>query len=173
MREKDKKSCSPFAKSSDNSDLEEQLPPLVVRKFRWWRCENCVQDLLSENAGKDNGIASNSCRNTPFISNPCTPTPSRGNTEKLPLEMEHVPILGKKERNTAVADASAALCVNRSLSLARHTSETNFGIEGANAHGKYLIFPLFWHVCCEVLCFWIFFGSFCKCMSNFCLFSIS
>ncbi|XP_031102742.1 protein EMBRYONIC FLOWER 1 isoform X1 [Ipomoea triloba] len=134
MREKDKKSCSPFTKSSDNSDPEEQLPPLVVRKFRWWRCENCVQDLLSENAGKDNGIASNSCRSTPFICNPCIPTPSRGNTEKLPLEMEHVPTSGKNERNTAVTDASAALGDNRSLSLSRHTSETNSGIEGTNAH---------------------------------------
>ena len=38
--------CAPFARDSDDEvKLREQLPPLDVPKFRWWRCQSCVQDI--------------------------------------------------------------------------------------------------------------------------------
>ncbi|MCD7447831.1 hypothetical protein HAX54_035309 [Datura stramonium] len=42
MRNKDMKICSPFGSSRKP---EEQLPPLDVPKFKWWRCDKCLQEI--------------------------------------------------------------------------------------------------------------------------------
>ncbi|MCD9644137.1 hypothetical protein HAX54_032123 [Datura stramonium] len=42
MKNKDMKICSPFGSSSNP---EEQLPPLDVPKFKWWRCDKCFQEI--------------------------------------------------------------------------------------------------------------------------------
>ncbi|MCD7447828.1 hypothetical protein HAX54_035306 [Datura stramonium] len=42
MRSKDMKICSPFGSSRK---IEEKLPPLDVPKFKWWRCDKCLQEI--------------------------------------------------------------------------------------------------------------------------------
>ncbi|CAH9074224.1 unnamed protein product [Cuscuta europaea] len=135
MREKDHKTCLLFEKSIDSSAVsEDQLPPLVVPKFRWWRCENCMKDLLTnQNAGKESssGTPSNSCRRSPFIS--CclySPKSCRGgsNTEKPAFEAASVP-------TSSIGVINAATCANNiSPSLSRHATEATFEFEVANVH---------------------------------------
>nr|XP_016465919.1 PREDICTED: protein EMBRYONIC FLOWER 1-like [Nicotiana tabacum] len=62
MRKRDRKICSPFASTSDCSTSEEQLPPLDVPKFRWWRCKNCINEIGTESAGEECEVLSSSCR---------------------------------------------------------------------------------------------------------------
>lgn len=58
MREKDIKKCAPFARDDDDeSKLRQQLVPLhVFPEFRWWRCENCVQDISVPSASQSQQI---------------------------------------------------------------------------------------------------------------------
>ncbi|MCD9559552.1 hypothetical protein HAX54_017554 [Datura stramonium] len=57
MRNKDMKICSPFGSSSKS---EEQLPPLDVSKFKWWRCDKCLEEIGidHESVGDEIGDAS-------------------------------------------------------------------------------------------------------------------
>ncbi|XVE71038.1 hypothetical protein DITRI_Ditri10aG0118000 [Diplodiscus trichospermus] len=48
MRKRDWKKCWPFALDGGQNISEEQnckLPPLLVPKFRWWCCQNCLQEI--------------------------------------------------------------------------------------------------------------------------------
>ncbi|KAG9135164.1 hypothetical protein Leryth_013451 [Lithospermum erythrorhizon] len=41
MRKKNKRICAPF-ETEDENFLDEQLLPIEVRKFRYWRCKDCI-----------------------------------------------------------------------------------------------------------------------------------
>ncbi|OIT30217.1 PREDICTED: protein EMBRYONIC FLOWER 1-like isoform X1 [Nicotiana attenuata] len=103
MRKRDRKICSPFASSSDCSTTsEEQLPPLDVPKFRWWRCKNCIHEIGTESAGEDSEILSSSSRSR-LISANMASTSAMANV--LP-ETKHELTSRKSDRNKAIIDDS-------------------------------------------------------------------
>ncbi|KAL6957399.1 hypothetical protein U1Q18_021760 [Sarracenia purpurea var. burkii] len=74
MRKKDMSICWPFAFKGNQNKSEEQtgmLPPLHVAKFRWWRCQNCLQEIdaisssehieMAPDRFQMGGISSSSC----------------------------------------------------------------------------------------------------------------
>ncbi|KAJ7958577.1 Protein EMBRYONIC FLOWER 1 [Quillaja saponaria] len=60
MRKKDWRRCCPFQLEDNqgSSDKEQTslLPDLAVPKFKWWNCQNCLQDIAAEGNVEDNGI---------------------------------------------------------------------------------------------------------------------
>lgn len=57
MREKDIRKCAPFVRDDDDeTKLRQQLVPLHVPEFRWWRCESCVQDISVASASHSQQI---------------------------------------------------------------------------------------------------------------------
>lgn len=50
MRNKDKKTCLPFSSQGVDDGLADNLPPISVPKFRWWRCSTCVPDFAADSA---------------------------------------------------------------------------------------------------------------------------
>ncbi|CAI9772352.1 unnamed protein product [Fraxinus pennsylvanica] len=53
MRKKDQKLCLPFASQANGGDLEENLPPLYVPRFRWWDCLNCISEFMMESSSEE------------------------------------------------------------------------------------------------------------------------
>lgn len=56
--------CWPFASESEQNNFEEQasmLPHLNVPKFKWWRCQNCLQEIGSRGTEKNHHPDLNSC----------------------------------------------------------------------------------------------------------------
>lgn len=53
MRNKDVKLCAPFPLDGNLTNMREQLEPLYVAKFRWWRCQSCVQQIGAASASRD------------------------------------------------------------------------------------------------------------------------
>lgn len=48
--------CCPFSLDVDQTKSEEQrsfLPSLEVPKFRWWHCQNCLNDVAARGPAKD------------------------------------------------------------------------------------------------------------------------
>ena len=74
MRKKDWKKCWPFALDGDQIISEEQnckLPPLLVPKFRWWCCQNCLQENGAEvSENEERTVANNSSKLKSFGSCP-------------------------------------------------------------------------------------------------------
>lgn len=71
VRKKNWKLCWPFALDENHNKPEEEahaLPPLHVAKFRWWRCQNCLQELGSEGNTYGYGNGCNYCSSTSFKS---------------------------------------------------------------------------------------------------------
>ncbi|KAK1370220.1 hypothetical protein POM88_036312 [Heracleum sosnowskyi] len=57
MREKDIRKCVPFVRDDDDeSKLRQQLVPLHVPEYRWWRCESCVQDISVASASQSQQV---------------------------------------------------------------------------------------------------------------------
>lgn len=52
MRNKDVKLCAPFPLDGNLTNTREQLEPLYVAKFRWWRCQSCVQEIGAASASR-------------------------------------------------------------------------------------------------------------------------
>ncbi|XP_070012656.1 protein EMBRYONIC FLOWER 1-like [Nicotiana sylvestris] len=103
MRKRDRKICSPFASTSDCSTTsEEQLPPLDVPKFRWWRCKNCIHEIGAESAGEESGILSSSCRSRLISAN----TASTSAMANVLPETKHELTSQKSDRNKAIIDDS-------------------------------------------------------------------
>lgn len=71
-RKMDLKVCLPFTSTSD-SISEEQLLPLDIPKFRWWRCKTCIHEIATDNAGEDIQILPPNCRSR-LISKDMDPT---------------------------------------------------------------------------------------------------
>lgn len=101
MRSKDRKICSPFTSTSDRSISEEQLPPLDVPKFRWWRCKNCIHEICTESAGEEIEILNPSCRSRLISTNMAST--SNATTNAL-SEMKHESTARKGDRNKAIID---------------------------------------------------------------------
>ncbi|XVF89196.1 hypothetical protein PTKIN_Ptkin19aG0110800 [Pterospermum kingtungense] len=63
VRNKDWKKCWPFALDGGLNISEEQnckLPPLLVPKFRWWCCQNCMQENGAEGSvNEETNVANN------------------------------------------------------------------------------------------------------------------
>ncbi|RAL52926.1 hypothetical protein DM860_007694 [Cuscuta australis] len=130
MREKDKKACLPFATSCDDDSTvsEVQLPPLVVPKFRWWRCENCVKDLVTdENARKDLGGGQTSLRGRKRSPFKCKPGRASSDAEKPASD-----VAARAQTLDKGDEPKAASCSNASLS--QHAKEVNFESGVVNAH---------------------------------------
>ncbi|XP_044470994.1 protein EMBRYONIC FLOWER 1-like isoform X2 [Mangifera indica] len=71
IRKKNWKICWPFALDSNHDKFEEQactLPPLPVSKFRWWHCQNCLQEFGAESIKDNNGNTFNYCSKAIFKS---------------------------------------------------------------------------------------------------------
>lgn len=71
VRKKNWKLCWPFALDGNHNKPEEEtyaLPPLHVEKFRWWRCQNCLQELGSEGNTFGYGNGCNYCSSARFKS---------------------------------------------------------------------------------------------------------
>lgn len=96
IRKKDWKRCYPFSLEGDQTETEEQtsfLPPLDVPKFRWWRCQNCLREVASKGAAKDNGTVLNCC-STKFRSNStCSHVSSLGSAAVLLPGFQQAPKL--------------------------------------------------------------------------------
>ncbi|XP_022729179.1 protein EMBRYONIC FLOWER 1-like isoform X2 [Durio zibethinus] len=63
MRNKDWKKCWPFALNGGQNISEEQnckLPPLLVPKFRWWCCQNCLQESRAKGSENEERTVANS-----------------------------------------------------------------------------------------------------------------
>ncbi|RVW17282.1 Protein embryonic flower 1 [Vitis vinifera] len=89
VRKRDKKICWPFALDESHNKLEEQtciLPPLDVPKFRWWHCQNCLQEIGTKASEKEIATVP-SCNNTVYKSNgTCLHMTSRGAETVLLLD---------------------------------------------------------------------------------------
>nr|XP_004251420.1 protein EMBRYONIC FLOWER 1 isoform X1 [Solanum lycopersicum] len=100
-REKDRRICAPFTSSGGHSISEEQLPPpaLEVRKFRWWRCKNCMREIGTESSGEEIEILPPSCRSRLISPNMV----SSGNaTTNALLEMKHDSTSRKVDKKKAI-----------------------------------------------------------------------
>ncbi|KAL7122069.1 hypothetical protein ACP275_01G022700 [Erythranthe tilingii] len=53
MRKKNRKTCLPFASQGNDDELADNLPPLVVPRFQWWQCSNCVPDINTKRSTDD------------------------------------------------------------------------------------------------------------------------
>ncbi|KAJ8543762.1 hypothetical protein K7X08_025380 [Anisodus acutangulus] len=104
MRKKDRRICSPFISTSDDRSIsEEQLPPLDVPKFRWWRCKNCIHEIGTQNAGEEIEILSPSCRSRLISANMASTSSSTTNALSA---MMHESTSRKGDRNKAIIDDS-------------------------------------------------------------------
>ncbi|MCD7469519.1 hypothetical protein HAX54_008620 [Datura stramonium] len=104
MRKKDWKICSPFTSTSDHCISEEQLLPLDVPKFRWWRCKNCIQEVGTESAGEEIEILSPSCRSRLISTNMASTSSATTNALS---EMKHESTSRKGDKNKAIIVDSA------------------------------------------------------------------
>ncbi|CAK9136395.1 unnamed protein product [Ilex paraguariensis] len=104
MRIKDWRICSPFALDGTLNVSEEQLsvlPPLHVPKFRWWRCQNCLQEIGSASAAEEIGLFSRS--------GTCSHIPSHVDTAMVPSDLQLASQLGRIEGRKADANRAANL----------------------------------------------------------------
>ncbi|KAL1829367.1 hypothetical protein ACET3Z_007779 [Daucus carota] len=103
--------CAPFARDSDDEvKLREQLPPLDVPKFRWWRCQSCVQDIEKASPSSVRGEIH--------------PSPCSSNKEKDNALVGSSAVQGQEN---GVKEFSGQLICDQTLSLvkaARQTDET-------------------------------------------------
>ncbi|XP_023914131.1 protein EMBRYONIC FLOWER 1 [Quercus suber] len=86
IHKKDWKRCYPFSLEGDQTESEEQtsfLPPLDVPKFRWWRCQNCLREVASKGAAKDDGTVLNCCSTKCRSNSTCSHVSSLGSAAVL------------------------------------------------------------------------------------------
>ncbi|XP_057959838.1 protein EMBRYONIC FLOWER 1 isoform X2 [Malania oleifera] len=62
IREKDRKICWPFSFDDNTEEQTCTLPPLHDPKFRWWRCQNCLQEIDANESAKENGMGASCCK---------------------------------------------------------------------------------------------------------------
>ncbi|XP_031256628.1 protein EMBRYONIC FLOWER 1 isoform X2 [Pistacia vera] len=112
IRKKNWKNCWPFALDDNHHKFEEQactLPPLPVSKFRWWRCQNCLQEIGAESIKYNNGNAFNYCSSARFKSGgTCSHTSSLAPVQQL--DFHQGPKLNILDRT--IVDASTATNLN-------------------------------------------------------------
>ncbi|KAE8669091.1 Embryonic flower 1, putative isoform 2 [Hibiscus syriacus] len=83
MRKKDWKKSWPFALDGGHNILKEQsckLPPLLVPKFRWWCCQNCLPETGTQcSINEERIVTNNSSKLKSFGS--CPHMPSLGDAD--------------------------------------------------------------------------------------------
>ncbi|XP_047340968.1 protein EMBRYONIC FLOWER 1-like [Impatiens glandulifera] len=106
MRKKDVKTCFPFPVDCNHDKLNELankiLPPLHAPKFRWWRCQNCLQGIGAKGTAEETGLVAECCKRGYVISN--------SNVDGSTAVKKNVSQIGKSERSKA--DVSASEKVN-------------------------------------------------------------
>nr|AHZ89713.2 embryonic flower 1 [Dimocarpus longan] len=120
IRKKNWKLCWPFASSDGNHDKSGEqtcpLPPLQVSKSRWWRCQNCLQELGGESTPNNHGNAF-SYRNTARLksSGTCSHVSSPGDATLLQPDFQqaklNTPEGGKVDASTAIIDLNDDECL--------------------------------------------------------------
>ncbi|KAL3650817.1 hypothetical protein CASFOL_007220 [Castilleja foliolosa] len=70
IRKKNSKTCLPFPSEgiNDADMINKYLPPILVPRFRWWQCSNCVPDIAMKTTQETaetsrSDIATCSCQN--------------------------------------------------------------------------------------------------------------
>ncbi|KAK8535269.1 hypothetical protein V6N12_056793 [Hibiscus sabdariffa] len=114
MRKKDWKKSCPFALDGDRNIFKEQickLPPLLVPKFRWWSCRNCLQETGAEGSINEDRT-NNSSKMKSFGS--CSHVPSSGDAVTRSSDLQQTGMIYVDSRKSG-----AAACVNVNSS-ARH-----------------------------------------------------
>ena len=113
MRNKDWKKCWPFALDGGQNISEEQnckLPPLLVPKFRWWCCQNCLQENGAEvSENEERTVANNSSKLKSFGS--CPNVSSHGDAVKWLSDLQQA---GKINVESRKHDANACVKVDTS-----------------------------------------------------------
>ncbi|KAL5783274.1 hypothetical protein ACOSP7_008303 [Xanthoceras sorbifolium] len=97
IRKKNWKICWPFPLDGNHDKSEEHtcpLPPLHVSKFRWWRCQNCLQEPGAESITNSLGNTFNYCNSTRLKSSgTCSHVSSPGDAIMLQPDFQQVPKL--------------------------------------------------------------------------------
>lgn len=112
MRKKDRKLCLPFASQANDGDLEENLPPIYVPRFRWWECFNCVSDIVTENGSEEIMMEQSPIPLNEDTINICTTSPTRDGEKDILLSSRC-----KKARNSEIGDQAVACTYLRTISL--------------------------------------------------------
>lgn len=118
VRKKNWKLCWPFALDGNHSKPEEEtctLPHLHVSKFRWWRCQNCLQEMGAEGNTYNCGNGPNYCSSTRYKSSGTrSHGSSLGDAAIQQSDLEQVPnhniVDGRKVDATVVADLNVKDC---------------------------------------------------------------
>ncbi|XWS70329.1 hypothetical protein CRYUN_Cryun03dG0038700 [Craigia yunnanensis] len=133
MRNKDWKKCWPFSLDGGQNISEEsekqncKLPPLLVPKFRWWCCQNCLQEIGAEGSiNEEINVANNSSKLKSFGS--CPNVSSHGDAVKWLSDLQQA---GKINIESRKHDANACVNVDSSdcLTLFSDKSEKKGEIE--------------------------------------------
>ncbi|XWS17727.1 hypothetical protein CRYUN_Cryun33cG0092000 [Craigia yunnanensis] len=113
MRNRDWKKCWPFALDAGQNISEEQnykLPPLLVPKFRWWCCQNCLQENGAEGSVNEvKTVANNSSKFKSFGS--CPHVSSHGDSVMRLSDLQQA---GKIYVESRKLDANTRVNVNSS-----------------------------------------------------------
>ncbi|OMO91067.1 hypothetical protein COLO4_18677 [Corchorus olitorius] len=93
IRQKDLNKCWPFTLDGNKNAYEEpnctKLPPLFVPKFRWWCCENCLQEIgAGSNVNEERTVSSNSSKLKSFST--CPHVSSHSDAATRLLDLQHV-----------------------------------------------------------------------------------
>ncbi|KAE8687633.1 Embryonic flower 1, putative isoform 2 [Hibiscus syriacus] len=113
MRKKDWKKSWPFALDGDQNIFKEQickLPPLLVPKFRWWCCQNCLQETGTEGGINEERTVTNNCRKLKSFGS-CSHVPSRGDALTCSSDLQQT---GKIYVDSRKSGAVACVNVNSS-----------------------------------------------------------
>lgn len=92
VRKRDPKLCDPFSpyvSREGSTDTKHELPPMVVPKFKWWKCDGCILGV-----GSSNGIGNKSQKSTNEVDAP------------MPLIEHTSEVDAPRERNTDQASTS-------------------------------------------------------------------
>ncbi|XVF35464.1 hypothetical protein REPUB_Repub18cG0148200 [Reevesia pubescens] len=113
MRKKDWKKCWPFSLDGGQNISEEQsckLPPLLVPKFRWWSCQNCLHEIGAEgNVNEERTDADNTSKLKSFGS--CSHVSSHADAAMWISELQQP---GKINVQSRKCDTNACVNVNSS-----------------------------------------------------------
>ncbi|KAL2548407.1 protein EMBRYONIC FLOWER 1-like [Forsythia ovata] len=114
-RKKDRKLCLPFASQANGGDLEENLPPLYVPRFRWWECLNCVSDIGTETSSEEIMMEQSPVPLNKEKKNIGTNSPTRDGVKDILL-----PSRCKQARNTEIGDQAVALHIQTTFAGDKH-----------------------------------------------------
>ena len=90
------------------SKLTSILPPLHVAKFRWWRCQNCLQEIGATSAAEKIGIIPY-CEKSGLISNStCSHMNKHGESSMVLSDVDQASKLDTFEGETVNANTCSS-----------------------------------------------------------------